>query len=150
MTGLAYVPPICAKSHVSRGRQTPKGPTHRSDVGQAEGSSAQVGRSQLAGGAQLLQPVEFPRHVHNAEQLHVLDGGHQQTEGRVHGHADVVRRLATRRRTERTLTKVVTRRRSAGRPARAPHLVRDVLTGRVQRGVEDGEAGQAEGGGLSQ
>lgn len=72
--------------------------THRSNVGQGEGPAPKLGRTQLAGGAQSLQTVQFLGDLEDTELLHVLHTRNQQTLVGVHGQADVVGGLEEQRR----------------------------------------------------
>ncbi|KAF3834596.1 hypothetical protein F7725_027154 [Dissostichus mawsoni] len=61
------------------------------DVHDREGSSGELVGSQLSGGTERLQPVQLLSDLEDAEQLHVLHVGNQQTLTRVHRQPDVRR-----------------------------------------------------------
>lgn len=122
--------------------------TDRSDVGEREGASTQVGGAQLTCGSQRLQPVQLLSDLEDAEQLDVLHVWNQQALAGVHRQADVVRRLPPR--TAPWTPELASNRPLGLQKSRLQsYPVGDVLAVFIHWGVQDREMQEPEGGGLS-
>lgn len=86
-------PQILVKKSLDRFDPQKVGEPHRANVGEGEGSSSEVGGTQLPSRTQSLQTVELHSNVKNTEALNALHVGHQEALRSVHCQADVMRRL---------------------------------------------------------